>query len=456
MSETEITIKWKIENRPQAEPSSNNEPVSDEDTLPINPSNSKGQFSDGYGSEELFEYMEAEAAQRRIEMLYKIPELPRTRIELEISEDNPINTIFSYESQLSGIKVTPAYREIGRIIRTARTTIPADLGPVESLTALYKIIRRDIKGSYVDFGVLSEQLSAKDKAVDCDTGCFIFLAVGHELNWPLYMASTKDHAMIFWALPNNTYIGFETTNGLPVSYDYKEIIYRNAPLIVSRWDNVLLAHVFNNLANEYHRAGRHDIAAHMFTRSLLLGVADPYLFTQALLSRANEYHELNKNYLAVKDYTAVYNMDKTDVAPLVGRGLAFAHLGRHDLAIRGYDRAIEIDPNFPQAWNNRGLEYFNSGDFPNARDCFLRAIQLDASAYVQYFNLGNAYSMLADFEAAINAYSMALVRNPTYAPAIKNIAIAYQMRDMSASKSAGELFKKVQGPMPKGFSCTVL
>jgi len=56
--------------------------------------------------------------------------------------------------------------------------------------------------------------------VDCDTASYIYLAVGELMNYPISMVQMPLHNFVRWRLPDESYIDFETMDGIETNDDY--------------------------------------------------------------------------------------------------------------------------------------------------------------------------------------------------------------------------------------------
>ena len=134
-----------------------------------------------------------------------------------------------------------------------------------------------------------------------------------------------------------------------------------------------------------------------------------------------------------------------------GQGMIYDITGEHSRAVRCYTKAIRIDPGVPSFYNNLGVSFMVNKEAKKAVDYFKRCIALNPNSRRAANNLGLAYGMLGkddrafnifkklgneavaynnmgyvcrirgDKKKAIEMYRKAIVVNPGYASAKKNL-----------------------------------
>jgi tetratricopeptide (TPR) repeat protein len=213
--------------------------------------------------------------------------------------DNPIHKILSIESEVVGNKITAkAYPVINDIIKVAREKIKVEMSPVEKLVELSRILREDFKIQYYEQVNLSEGLSAEKKVMNCVGGSHVFIAVAHELGWPVYLASYINHAFVFWRQSENKYFGFETTNGRRLEdLDHWNMLSQEGESIVKGGIDYVFAGAYYCRAHEHNRSQRHEKAIEDCTKAIELRPD----FSEAYTYRGYAHYELGQKEETKKD-----------------------------------------------------------------------------------------------------------------------------------------------------------
>jgi len=327
-----------------------------------------------------------------------------------ISSDNPIHNILSIESEVAGEeKTAKAYTVISDIIKIAKEKIADETSPSEKLQKLYGIIRKDFDIPYGEPNLLSEGLAKRKKIVDCDAGSFVFIAVAHELRWPVYLATSMGHAFIFWQNSENKYLGFETINGGDIRGKDRDLLKQEAGLIVRNGRKHLFAQAYYNRGVTYNDLGKHDLAIRDYTKAIELRPDYP----EAYNNRGNTYGELSgKHDLAIRDYTKAIELRPDFAEAYYNRGVTYNDLGKHALAVRDCNRVIDLRPNYPKAYFSRGNAYYYLGKHDLAIKNYTKAIKFKHDFAEAYNNRGNAFNKLGKHYMAIKDHAKAIEFNP--------------------------------------------
>jgi tetratricopeptide (TPR) repeat protein len=340
--------------------------------------NSKAIFGqnidiDGDGTAELWEFMQKANETHNKSIFNEINPLKSigNNNDPQISDDNPINLVLSVESEITGKEKTAyAHALISSIIVAAKEKIGEDTRPVEKLQKLFCIIRNDFHIHSEDgLFQISEGLTKESKAANCVLGSYIYIAVAHEMGWPLYYVSSERHAFVYWKTEEGGYFGFETTNGGGVSAKASNLIRREAKFALSAGVNRLIADVFNNRGLAYDMKGEKD--------------------------------------KAIDDYNVAINLKTDDPDSYNNRGVAYDEEGKFDLAIKDYNTAIELSGAEPDFYGNRGFAYFESGLYDKAIDDYSVAIKLNPDESDTYKHRGDAYYELGKYKLADNDFETA-------------------------------------------------
>ncbi len=331
---------------------------------------------DGDSTAELWEFMQkANEAQNRI-IFAEIEPLKTVQNNKypQISDDNPINIVLSIESEITGEEKTAnTYALINDIIKAAKEKIPDEMSPVEKLQKLYCIIRDDFNIQAKDgLFQLSEGLVKENKAANCVLSSYIYIAVAHEMGWPLYYASSERHAFVYWKIDESKYFGFETTNGGGVSAKACNLIRREAKFALSNGINRLIADTFNNRGLVYNMSGEKGRAIDDYGNAINLKPDDPDSYN----NRGVAYDEQGKFDLAIKDYSSAIELSGTEPDFYGNRGFAYFESGIYDKAIDDYSMVIKLKPEEPDTYKHRGDAYYELGKYKLAEEDFEMARKL--------------------------------------------------------------------------------
>lgn len=90
---------------------------------------------------------------------------------------------------------------------------------------------------------------------------------------------------------------------------------------------------------------------------------------------------------AIADLGKAIELNSTDAADFISRGVAYYNKKSFDLAIADYSKAIELKPGESMTYLNRGFAYEKSGDSEKALADFQKAVDLDATNESASLNL---------------------------------------------------------------------
>lgn len=156
-------------------------------------------------------------------------------------------------------------------------------------------------------------------------------------------------------------------------------------VLASDPDNVDGLHLLGLIAA---RAGRHDAAAHLIGKAVMLKPD----FADAQFGLAN----------ALRD------------------------IGRLDDAAARYERCIALKPDFAEAHSNLGNVLRTKGKPEEAAACQRRALAISPDFAVAAYNLGNALRDQGNLEEAVAGYGRALEIRPDFAEAYRNQGNAFR------------------------------
>lgn len=119
-------------------------------------------------------------------------------------------------------------------------------------------------------------------------------------------------------------------------------------------------------------------------------------------------------------------IDETDPAALLKRGIAFGGVDNYNRSIAYFDKAIEIEPRYAEAYYARGRAYYYKGWYDKAIADFTKAIEINPSYAEAYNSRGHMKRRkYKDLEGAIADYTMAIEVNQKFAGFYHNRAYAY-------------------------------
>jgi len=369
-----------------------------------------------------WDHMQAQGKARRADISMNIVNLPFAGNYPEISADNPLNLMLAVESEVTGEKKTAeAYAVINDIIKAARSKIKDDLSPQEKMRTLFTILRDDFGITFSPMGLLSDALSGGKRLLDCDTTSMVFISVGHELNWPIHIADVPNHSFVFWVLPGNKYLAFETIDGR-INHKYENKSFSElADYIVSKHYDCLLAYVLCNRASVYIKKGMNEKAVIDLSRAIALY---PFL-SIAFCNRANALSALGRNSEAESDYTRAVELNPTCEPYLYNRGTFYMDRIRYDLAEADLKAAIRLKSDHAEAHCNLGIIYLRQNKLDKAKKYFIEAIRCDRSLATAWESLGSVHFAKKNYEAAINNMTEAIRLAPKNPDCYYNRGIVY-------------------------------
>ncbi len=149
---------------------------------------------------------------------------------------------------------------------------------------------------------------------------------------------------------------------------------------------------------------------------------------RAMMNLAQAYHRLGKHELAESILTQVAEITEDDV--LLGdvrNMLGFVYLALNDdfRARSSFEKALGHRPDHAEAHNNLGVLYHRARDYSGAAGSFERAVALQPKFKEAFLNLGNARKGSKKYSEAEQAFLEAIRIDSTYAPAYFNLGILY-------------------------------
>lgn len=184
---------------------------------------------------------------------------------------------------------------------------------------------------------------------------------------------------------------------------YKEIVAQASEdkhLITPRKKNILLSEIYTNISAEYYDTFRPDEAIEACNLAIMLNANNK----SAYFNRAYLYELINKDSLALENYTQAIALDDNYADAYYNRGMLYEHMTDYQLAIEDYSRAIKLNPPYlADVYNNRGNTYQEMNFSEKAISDYTKAISLNPSNSIALFNRANAYlSMNMKSEALLD------------------------------------------------------
>jgi tetratricopeptide (TPR) repeat protein len=322
----------------------------------------KNMDIDGDNTVELWEIMQkANEAQNKI-IFNEIKPLKTVQNSKYpfISDNNPIRIILSIESGITGEKkIAKAYILINNIIKVAKEKITSAMSPTEKLQKLYRIIRDDFNIQYGDTDLLSEGLNKENRTVDCETGSFIFIAVAHEMGWPVYLLTSNDHAFVYWRFDDKNHFGFETTKRGGLAPEDGKLVDQAAESSYKNHSN--------------------------------------YLFASAYFRRGYVCNKLQ----AIKEYNRVIQLRPDHALAYSNRGATYRKLGVYEMAVSDYTNAIKFSPGYPDFYRNRAFSYYDLKRYDLAIKDFNVAIEKGSGGSSSYYCRGYALLNSSNYKLAV-------------------------------------------------------
>jgi len=167
------------------------------------------------------------------------------------------------------------------------------------------------------------------------------------------------------------------------------------------------------------------------------------ILEQGLIALPSNYEifiEYMKLLISAQQYDKVISrfeemrMREADYDPAIWNNLGIAHAkkGNFEEAIKAYEMGLSLDDKLPELNNNLANAYFSLG--LRSRDSYLfsrcfeyyrKAIELDPGYSAPYRGLGHAYEQEGKLKEAISCWEKAREADPSFLPALFDLATAY-------------------------------
>jgi len=147
------------------------------------------------------------------------------------------------------------------------------------------------------------------------------------------------------------------------------------------------------------------------------------------LELAGQYHRAGRLDVAASLYRQILSFQPRHLDALQALGRVSYQLGRLDEAVELIERAIALDPGSAALHNNLGMTHATAGHFEQAVVAFLQALALNPELAEACNNLGNAHKEMGSMDEAIAAYRQSVALRPTYVEAWLNLCTALRETD---------------------------
>lgn len=133
----------------------------------------------------------------------------------------------------------------------------------------------------------------------------------------------------------------------------------------------------------------------------------------------NEYRK------AVKEYLVSLMIEKNNILAYKGASKAYKNLKEYDKAIKHLKSARNVYGFDSEIYYELGLNYLLSADNLNAQKNFIRTIKLSPENKNAQIKLALTHELSGEDDMAILVYNTIIEKNPTYIPALSNLASLY-------------------------------
>ena len=112
-------------------------------------------------------------------------------------------------------------------------------------------------------------------------------------------------------------------------------------------------------------------------------------------------NQLEPEQQTITSLNAVLQQNPQDIDAYVERGILYATLDRNLLAIADYTEAIRLDPNRALAYNNRAVAKLNLRDYRGAYLDYTQVVRILPDKAITYNNRATARQGMGDCKGAI-------------------------------------------------------
>lgn len=183
----------------------------------------------------------------------------------------------------------------------------------------------------------------------------------------------------------------------------------------------------NNKENNFQELNKHATNPQKKDENFFRALGDSFMLK-------NEYRK------AVKEYLVSLMIDK-NVLAYKSASKAYKNLKEYDKAIKHLKSARNVYGFDSEIYYELGLNYLLSADNVNAQKNFIRTIKLSPDNKNAQIKLALTHELSGEEEMAALVYNTIIEKNPTYIPALSNLASLYIEQEKYMEAIA--LFKEI-------------
>lgn len=180
--------------------------------------------------------------------------------------------------------------------------------------------------------------------------------------------------------------------------DIIEHISVDDALITQRKKNNLLMEGNTFISNEYLNMGKYKKALDYANIVIGIDSGSP----KGYYSRGCIYQVMDKDSLALLDYTKTVKLNSDYADAYYNRGIIYQEQGKYDEALSDYSKAIKLNPPYlADVYNNRGNAYLSKEAYNKAISDYDKVISIDTANINAYSNRASVYILQNDFPKAL-------------------------------------------------------
>lgn len=197
-------------------------------------------------------------------------------------------------------------------------------------------------------------------------------------------------------------------------------------LITPRKKNNLLIEGNTFIGNEYLTLGRYEKALDYTNLVIDIDSTSP----KGFYSRGCIYQIMDKDSLAILDYSKTIRLDSEYADAYYNRGIIYEELGQYDNALKDYNKAIKLNPPYiADVYNNRGNAYLASENYDKALSDYSKVIDLDTANVNAYCNRASVYVLQKELPKALADCEKAIALDSTNIESYSRRASVYELMD---------------------------
>jgi len=204
-----------------------------------------------------------------------------------------------------------------------------------------------------------------------------------------------------------------------------ENISTDKDLITPRKKNMLLIDANNYVSNEYVLIKNYTKALEYSNLSIKLDSTD----AKGFFNRGGIYQTMNKDSLALLDYTRAIKINNNYADAFYNRGIIYEKGKKYEEALSDYNRAIKQQPSYlADIYNNRGNVNLALKDSAKALDDYSRVLDIDTANIYAYSNRAGLYIKQQELDKALEDCNKAISLDSTFARLYNQRASVYELK----------------------------